>query len=151
MVPLFIEQRITKALPLLFLGILLLGCGAGYLRDYPSKTLQEEAIKKTLIAFETAWNQHNEQALLALLDHDFILWAWIGANRRIVFRKGTFGFKLRDIFMRWRYLSLGSPDISIRDNEATVSTALTIDGRSYHSAFRLIFKEDRWLLLELEL
>lgn len=151
MTPLFIRQRIAKALPLLFVAGLLVGCSAGYLKEYSPKTLQEEAIKKVLIAFEAAWNRHEEQALLALLDDDFILWVWRGGNRSIVFRKGTFGFKLRDIFIRWRHLRLGSPRISIRDNGATASMGLILDGSAYHSVLRLVLKEGRWLLLELEL
>ena len=144
------DRSILKALLLLFIGVLLPGCGSGYLKDYPPRTLQEEEITKALTAFETAWNTHNEQTLLALLDHDFILWVWSGGNRRIVFRKGTFGFKLRDIFIRWRYLSLGSPGVSIMENEATASMSLSVDGRSYYSTFRLIRKEGKWLFLEWE-
>jgi hypothetical protein len=132
------------------LGILLFGCTARYIQDFKPKSSQEEAIKAILIAFEMTWNSHEEKDVLALLDDDFIMWAWRGGSRNIVFRKGTFGFRLRDILIRWRYLSLGMPEISIRDGEVTAHTAMSVDGRAVRSTFRFINRGDNWVILELE-
>jgi hypothetical protein len=135
---------------LVCIGILLLSCAAGSIKDFTAKSAQEESIKTALIAFETAWNSHGEAAVLALLDDDFVMWVWRGSTRRIIFRKGTFGFRLRDIFIDWRYMSLGTPHIWIKDDEATAHAGISLDGRTFRSTFRLINRSGNWLILELE-
>jgi hypothetical protein len=112
---------------------------------------QEDAIKSALIALETAWNNHNEEDLLALLDDDFVMWVWSDGSRKIVFSKGTFGFRLRDILIRWRYLRLGLPDIWVRDSEATVDVPVSVDGGGSRITFRLVNRNSSWLFLEWEL
>ena len=144
------SSMIIKVLLLAFLGLFLLSCAAGTITDYKAKSPQEEGVKAALIALETAWNKHNEEAVLAILDDDFILWAWSGGSRTIVFRKGTFGFKLRDILIDYRYLSLGEPDITVKDGEATAHVAMTIDARAHRGIFRLVNRDGQWLILEWE-
>ncbi len=140
-----------KVLSSLFAAMFLLSCAVGTVRDYTPKSSDEEAIKTALIAFETAWNNHNERDLLDLLDGDFVMWAWSEGSRRIVFDKGRLGFRLRDIFIRWRYLGLGSPKIWIDDGKATAYEALSVDGRGYRSTFRLVNRNGKWLFFEWEL
>jgi len=135
----------------LLTAVLILACEPRYFTEYAADHPQEEEVKSALIAFESAWNIHNEPALLDLLDDDFIFWVWSGGNRRIVFRKGAFGFKLRDIFIHWRYLEFGKPDILIKNNLATAHVAVIVDGKSFHSTFRFIKRGDEWLVLELEM
>ena len=117
---------VIKLLPLTFIVLFFLKCAGGTITDYKPSSPQEEGIRTALIALETAWNNHNEQAVLAILDDDFILRAWSGGSRTIVFRKGTFGFKLRDILIDHRYLSLGLPDITAKNGRATAHVAMTV-------------------------
>jgi hypothetical protein len=154
-VPIFISRLwiynlFAKVLLLCSVGLFLFSCAGGVVRDYSPKSSQEEGIKAALIALETAWNNHNEQAVLALLDDDFILWVWTDGRRKIVFSKGTFRFRLQDILIRWRYLSFGFPDIWIQDSEATVHVAAAVDGTGTRITFRLVNRDDRWLFLEWE-
>ena len=142
---------IKKMLLLTFAGTFLFSCTAGTITDYKPRSSKESDIKAALIALETAWNNHNEQAVLAILDDDFILWVWAEGSRRIVFRKGTFGFNLRDILIRWRYVSLGSPAIWVNNGEATAYVAMLLDGGSNRSTFRLVSRNGKWLILEWEL
>jgi len=132
------------------LPLVLLGCAGGTIRDYSPKSSQEEEIKSALIAFETAWNTHEEKAVLALLADDFIMWVGREGSRKIVFSKGAFGFRLRDILIRWRYLSLGIPELLLKDKEATAHVAMSIDGRGTRTTFRLIDRGGTWLILEWE-
>jgi quinol monooxygenase YgiN len=143
-------RAFPKSLLLSFVVMFLMNCAGGTVRDYTPKSPGEEIIKTSLIEFETAWNNHNENALLDLLDGDFIMWQWSEGSRRIVFDKGRFGFRLRDLFIRWRYMGLGSPDIWINDGKATAYVALSLDGRGYRSTFRLVNRDGRWLFLEWE-
>jgi hypothetical protein len=58
----------------LFLPLVLVYCAGRTINDYIPNSSQEEEIKAALIAFETAWNTHEEKAVLALLDDEFIMW-----------------------------------------------------------------------------
>jgi hypothetical protein len=140
-----------KIFPFLLIGVLIIGCAAPSLREYRVEHPQEEGIRSALIAFEAAWNTRDEPALLDLLDDDFTFWVWSGGNRRIVFRKGTFGFELGDLFVDWRYVGFGKPDILIKNDRAAAYVAVIVDGRGYRSTFRFIKRDDRWLVLELEM
>ena len=144
------SPMIKKMLLLTFAGTFLFSCTAGTITDYKPRSSKESDIKAALIALETAWNNHKEHAVLAILDDDFILWAWSGGNRTIVFRKGTFGFNLRDILIDHRYLNLGEPDIITKNGEATAHVAMTIDARPYRGIFRLVNRDGQWLILEWE-
>jgi hypothetical protein len=143
-----------KWFPLLFffsfIGIFLFSCAGGVVREYMPKSSQEEGVKAALIGLETAWNNHSEQAVLALLDDNFVMWVWRDGRREIVFSKGTFGFRLQDILIRWRYLSMGLPDIWIHDSEATVHVAAAVDGSGTRITFRLVNRDGKWLFLEWE-
>jgi hypothetical protein len=133
-----------------FLPLVLLSCAGRTINDYLPNSSQEEEIKAALIAFETAWNTHEEKAVLALLDDDFIMWVGSKDSRKIVFSKGTFGFSLRDILIKRRDLSLGMPEILVKDGEATARMAMLLDARGMRTTFRLINRGGAWLILEWE-
>jgi hypothetical protein len=134
----------------LFLPLVLVYCAGRTIHDYIPNSSQEEEIRAALIAFETAWNTHEEKAVLALLDDEFIMWVGRKDSRKIVFSKGTFGFRLQDILIRWRYLSLGIPEILVKDGEATARMAILLDSRGMRTTFRLINRGGAWLILEWE-
>jgi hypothetical protein len=119
--------------------------------DYKPTISQEEAIKAILSALEGAWNNHNEEVLLALLDEDFIMSSWSGDNRSILFRRQDFDLKLGEILSRSRSLDLGTPDISINDGEATAYVAMTGDGWSSRGIFKIIRRNGKWFILEWEI
>jgi len=149
-VRILIDRQLVKVLLSLLLCAFILGCVVAYIKDYTPKSPEEGAVKTALIAFETAWNMQEEKAILALLDEDFVVWVWSGSNRRLVFTKGTFGFRLWITFVRWRYLSLGMPEIWIKGTEATAYLPMSVDGRGMRSTFRFINREGTWLILEWE-
>jgi hypothetical protein len=130
--------------------LFLFSCGGGVITEYTPKSSQEDAIKMALIALQTAWNNHSEQAILDLLDDDFTILVWKDGSRKIVSSKGTFGFRLQDILIRWRYLSFGLPYVWIEGNEATVDVPMSVDGRGNRITFRLVRRESKWLFLEWE-
>jgi len=58
-----------KLLPMIALVsflVFLFGCAAT-LKEYKPKSSEEEAIKMSLLAFESAWNKHDQQGVLNLL------------------------------------------------------------------------------------
>ena len=134
----------------LFLPLVLVYCSGRTINEYIPNSSQEEEVKAALIAFETAWNTHEEKAVLALLAGDFIMWEGSKGSRKIVFSKGTFGFRLQDILIMRRYLSLGMPEILVEDGEATARMAMLLDARGMRTTFRLINRGGAWLILEWE-
>jgi hypothetical protein len=136
--------------PVLLSLVILLPCCAGItLKDYEPKSQEEESIKSTLLAYEKAWNNQSKAELLPLLHEDFVIWA--GKKRRIIFTKARYAFYLRDIFVRYRYLTFGSPTLGVREEQATAHLPVSIDGRTYQSTFRLVKQTGRWFILEWEL
>ncbi len=137
--------------PLLILSALcfaLFGCAGGPRKAYKVASPDQEAIKASLVAFEKAWNTHDESALLHLLHDDFIVWE--KGRRRILYSKSKLAFYLRDIMRDQRYLRLGRPAIWLKSDKATVRVPMSIDGRPKTSIFSLIKEENKWLFLEWE-
>ena len=61
-----------KLLPIILFFVVsafFFGC-ASTLKDYKPKSSEEEAIKMILLAYETAWNKHDQQGVLTLLHKD---------------------------------------------------------------------------------
>jgi hypothetical protein len=128
-------------------GMVLVGCATGqWLKDYQPASENEAQIKKLLLAYEDAWNHHDKEALLPLLDDEFVILT--GSSRRIVFSKSNYAFELRNIMRRYRYISLGIPNIWLEENAATVSLMMVVDGRIGRTLFRLIKDEASWYFIE---
>ena len=66
-----------------FLLICLTCCAVTDLSKDQAKSLELNEIKALLGKYESAWNQHDQQGLLALLHDEFVIFA--GSGRRIVY------------------------------------------------------------------
>jgi hypothetical protein len=120
----------------------LFGCAGGTLNEYKPESPEHEAIKATLVAFENAWNKHDE------LHDDFIIWE--KGRRSILYSKSKFVFNLRDIMREYRHFSLGKPAMWLKRHKATVLVPMQSYGRPSTSIFSLIKEENKWLFLEWE-
>ena len=130
-----------------WVALFLLGCAGGeWLKDYQPASEEEAKIKTLLLAYESAWNNHDKEALLPLLDDDFVIVA--GSSRRILFSKSNYAFELRNIMRQYRYISLGVPSIWLEGDVATVSLMMAVDGRIGRTLFRLVKEGDAWQFLE---
>jgi hypothetical protein len=126
----------------------LFGCAGETLKASKAASPEREAIKASLVAFEEAWNMHDESELLHLLHDDFIVWE--KGRRRILYSKSKFAFYLRDIMRNYRYLGFGRPAMWLKSDRATVRVPMSIDGRPSTSIFTLIKEEDKWFFLDWE-
>jgi hypothetical protein len=142
-------KLITKVTFALVASLLLSTCG-GALREEQPGSSEEEEIRAVLLAYERAWNKHEESELAPLLDEEFIIWLWVHGERKLVATKGSYVFWLRDLFIRYRYLAFGNPEIWSKDDRATVYVPMTVDARAVRGTFRLIKRSGRWLIQEFE-
>lgn len=124
------------------------GCAGSTSQDHEAGDFEKEAITEALKAYESAWNKHDEEALLVLLHDEFIIWA--GSTRIIRYTKGSYAFRLRDIMIEYRYIKLGRPTIWIKGETATVSIPMSVDARNVRSIFRLKRENDQWSFLDWE-
>ena len=140
------KARIFLSLIVVFL---IPGCtGALGVQEIRSREVGE--IETLLQAYEDAWNNHDQGKLLPLLDKEFIMWVWVGGERKLILRKETYAFYLRDLLVKYRYVKFGEPTIWIKDDQGTASLSMSVDGRNVRGIFRLIRKQDKWLMLEWE-
>jgi len=113
-----------------------------------AKSPEGNEIKALLDKYQSAWNQHDPQGLLALLHNDFVIFA--GSERRIVYTKRQYAFDLRDIMRRYRYLTLAKPAIWLKGHKATVVVHMLVDARRIRNTFHMIRENDRWFFLDSE-
>ena len=142
-------KSIIKVTSLLLPILLVSACGGAF-SEHPPGPSEAEAIKALLLAYQQAWNKHDEPELASLLDEGFIIWLWVRGERKIVATKGSYVFWLRDLFIRFQYLTFGTPEIWVRDDGATVYVPMTVDAHAVRATFRLIKRGERWLIQEFE-
>lgn len=133
---------------LLVILIVSYGCAGSTLHDQQAGESVTEGITAALKAYESAWNKHDEEALLELLDEEFIIWT--GGTRIIRYTKGSYAFRLRDIMIEYRYIKLGRPAIWLKGETAAVSLPMSVDARNVRGTFRLKQENGRWLFLDWE-
>ncbi len=141
----FIIKMTAVSLAILFIA----ACG-GAPKELQTGSSEGEAISAVLLAYEEAWNRHEESELAPLLDEGFVIWLWVRGERKLVATRGSYVFWLRDLFIRYRYLAFGRPEILLKDDKATVYVPLTVDARAVRGTFRLINRDGRWLIQEFE-
>jgi hypothetical protein len=142
-------KLIIQVASLLLASLLVSTCG-GSLSDHPPGSSEEEDIKAVLLTYEQAWNDHSQSALAPLLDEGFVIWYWMDGERKLVATKGSYFFWLRDLFIRYRYLTFGKPEIWLKHDRATVYVPMTVDAHAVRGTFRLIKRGGKWLIQEVE-
>lgn len=128
-----------------------LGCSGMTLKDYEPSSPDESAINEILLTFQNGWNQQKKDSLLPLLDDDFIIWEGAARERNILLTKARFEFYIRDLWRRIRFINMGKPDFWFEGPKATVFVPMSVDGRNARTKFRLIKKNDKWLLTDWEI
>ena len=141
---------IGKAFRLL-LPVFLVACAGMTLKDYEPSSPDESAIKEILLTFQDAWNQQAKEDMLALFDDDFILWQGSERDRKILLTKSRYDFFIRDLWRRIRFINLGKPTFWFDGSKASVSMAMSMDGKNIRTIFRFTFRNDRWWLLDWEI
>ena len=132
----------------LFLLICLTCCAVTDLSKDQAKSLEVTEIKALLGKYESAWNRHDQQGLLALLHDEFVIFG--GSGRKIVYTKKRYAFDLRHIMRRDRYLMFAEPAIWTKGDKATVVVYMLVDGRRIRNTFHMIRENDRWFFLDSE-
>jgi hypothetical protein len=143
----------AKVTSVLLASLLISSCTAALRDPQPGSSpasSEEKDIRAVLLAYEEAWNRHEESALAPLLDEEFVIWLWLDGERKLVATKGGYVFWLRDLFIKYRYLTFGIPEIRVKDDRATVYVPMAVDARAVRGTFRLIQRSGKWLIQEFE-
>ena len=135
----------------LFLFLFIVGCAGMTLEDFEPTSSDEAAIQEILLTFQNAWNQQNKDELLRLLDEDFIIWEGKEGSRKILLSKARFGFFIRDLWRRIRFINMGKPTFWFDGSKVTVFMPISMDGKNLRTRFRLNKKKGSWLLSDWEI
>ena len=132
----------------LFMLICFACCAVTDLREGQANSFEVSEIKALLGKYESAWNQHDQQGLLALLHDEFVIFA--SSGRKIVYTKKQYAFDLKYIMRRYRYLIFAKPAIWTKGDEATVVVHMLVDSRRIRNTFHMIRENDKWFFLDSE-
>jgi len=136
------------AMALLFLiSIMLFGCAAT-LKDYKPKSSEEDAIKVVLVAFESAWNRHDLQGVLAVF-HDkgkFMT----GREKKIVSKK-EYADILPARMSELPTMIIGVPKINIAGEKAVVNVSVDfVRFQNPSFIYHLVKENNRWFIMSWE-
>jgi hypothetical protein len=137
-----------KLLPMIlffFVSFFFFGC-ASTLKDYQPKSSEEEAIKMTLVAFESAWNKYDWQHVLSLLHENAQLMT--GGEKRIVSKKEYAAIlrKRMELF----HAKLYEPTISVTGDNASVKLRFDTGQSINQFTFQMIRVNNKWLIIRWE-
>ncbi len=132
---------------LLLISIILFGCAAT-LKDYKPKSSEEDAIKVVLVAFESAWNRHDLQGVLAVF-HDkgkFMT----GREKKIVSKK-EYADILPARMSELPTMIIGVPKINIAGEKAVVNVSVDfVRFQNPSFIYHLVKENNRWFIMSWE-
>jgi len=125
----------------------LFGCAAT-LKDYKPKSSEEDAIKVVLVAFESAWNRHDLQGVLAVF-HDkgkFMT----GREKKIVSKK-EYADILPARMSELPTMIIGVPKINIAGEKAVVNVSVDfVRFQNPSFIYHLVKENNRWFIMSWE-
>ena len=132
---------------LLLISIILFGCAAT-LKDYKPKSSEEDAIKVVLVAFESAWNRHDLQGVLAVF-HDkgkFMT----GREKKIVSKK-EYADILPLRMLELPTITIGIPKIDIAGEKAAVNASVDfVKFQNPSFIYHMVKENNKWLIMSWE-
>lgn len=122
--------------------------GKLYLKEYQTKTAEEEAILKTLIQYEAAFNSHDLLKLLSLFTKDAVYMP-CGTG----YTKYPIGSKDCQNILKRNFSSFGfetyyDPEISVNGSKAVVKLLIETGGYLADYTFHLSKRGQGWLVSE---
>jgi hypothetical protein len=138
-----------KLLPMIlffFVSFFFFGC-ASTLKDYKPKSSEEEAIKMTLVAFESAWNKHDQQGVLALLHENAQLMTERGKS---IVSKKEFAVLLPRGMTEFSPTELYEPTISVAGDKASVKLRVDMGQYQNQFTFHMIRENNKWSIMRWE-
>lgn len=141
------NKRLGAMALLLLISIMLFGCAAT-LKDYKPKSSEEEAIKVVLVSFESAWNTHDVQGVLAVLHEKGKFMT--GREKKIVSKK-EYADILPSRFLELPTMTIGTPKINIAGDKAEVNASVDFVKFKIPSfIYHMVKKNNKWLIMSWE-
>jgi hypothetical protein len=138
-----------KLLPMILLvsfSVFLFGCAAT-LKDYKPKSSEEEAIKMSLLAFESAWNKHDRQGVLILLHENAQLMT--GREKSMVSKK-EYVSMLPKRMTDFPTTKLYEPTTSVAGDKASVKLRVDMGQYQNQFTFHMIRENNKWFIMRWE-
>jgi hypothetical protein len=138
-----------KLLPLIlffFVSGFFYGC-ASTLKDYKPKSSEEEAIKMSLLAFESAWNKHDRQGVLILLHENAQLMT--GREKSMVSKK-EYVSMLPKRMTDFPTTKLYEPTTSVAGDKASVKLRVDMGQYQNQFTFHMIRENNKWFIMRWE-
>jgi hypothetical protein len=120
---------------------------ASTLKDYKPKSSEEEAIKLILVAYETAWNKHDQQGVLTLFHENAQIMT--GKEKSIVSKKEYAAIlprRMTDLPSTRLY----EPTISIAGDKASVKILVETGNFQLRFVFHMIRENSKWFIIKSE-
>jgi len=138
-----------KMLSMVFLisfSVFLFGCAAT-LMEYKPKSSEEEAIKISLLAFESTWNKHDQQGFLNLLHENAQLMT--GREKSMVSKKEYVSL-LPKRMADFPTTKLYEPTISFAGDKASVKLLVDMGQYQNQFTFHMIRENNKWFIMRWE-
>ena len=135
-----------KLIILIMVLFFLFGCSST-LKDYKPKSSDEEAIKMTLVAFESLWNKHDALGVLNLLHENAQLMT--GMDRSIVSKK-EYAVILPGRIKELSPTKIYELTISVTGDKASVKFRSATGQFQNQFTFHMIRENNKWFIMKWE-
>jgi hypothetical protein len=146
-----IEKEVTmykKLLPMILLvsfSGLLFGCAATLtLEEYKPKSSEEEGIKMTLVALESAWNKHDQQGVLSLFHENAQL---MTERQKSIVSKKEFAASLPKRMIDFSPTKLYEPTISVVGHNASVKLLVDMGQYQNELTLQMVRENNKWFIM----
>lgn len=120
------------------------------LQDYKARSQDEEAIKTLLLSWQNSGNKGDVAGVLSKLTDDFQIHHDIGGSRDQIENKKQYGEGLPARMKRNPTVIIGTPEIEIKEDTATVRAVLDTTRRDLKTTFYLQRANGEWLISKIE-
>jgi hypothetical protein len=139
-------KKLLSMILLISVSVFFFGC-ASTLKDYKPKSSEEEAIKIILVAYESAWNKHDQQGVLTLLHENAQVMT--GREKSIVSKK-EYAVILPRRMTDFPTTKLYEPTISIAGDKASVKLLVDMGNFQNQFVFHMIRENNKWFIMKWE-
>lgn len=118
--------------------------GCATFKDYKPKTAAEEEIMTTLNTYFDSWSNHDADGVLSVIHEDAKL---MTGRERNVLDKKQFAEYLPNRFKTASDIRKGSPKMSVRGDEATVTVPFNGPDWQLSWVVKLVKENGKWFIL----
>jgi len=139
------QKRFITITFIFCLLVFFIGCVAT-LKDYKPKSSVEEAIKIVLVAYENAWNKHNEVGVLAFF-HDRAKIMYGSPRSPKIASKKEYVDILPERIAANPTIKLSAPKIDVREDKAVVKVNMSTRGHQTQITFNMVRENNKWFIM----